>query len=81
MTSDQHIHKLLPVAQKHANYYGVDWMICTLDECDETAWHVRPLSYANGPEFEAFDGRIEVVVQPGRQVIGPVPEGGCYLYL
>ena len=63
-TANQHIATLLPRAQKHADHYGVDWMICTLDDGEETGWHIRPLSYATDPEFEAFNGVVEMVVEP-----------------
>jgi gamma-glutamyl:cysteine ligase YbdK (ATP-grasp superfamily) len=64
MTPQQHVYKLFPQAQKHADHYGVAYMICTMDDGEDRGWHIRPLSYADDVEFEAFDGVVELVIEP-----------------
>lgn len=64
MTPREHVDRLFPQAQKHANHFGVAYMICTMDDGEDRGWYVRPLSYHLDPEFEAFDGAIECVVEP-----------------
>lgn len=63
-TRQQHIDKLLPQARKHVKAYGVSYMIFTIDDGEQRGWHIRPLSYADDPEFEAFEGKIELIVHP-----------------
>ena len=74
MTPQEHVDILFPQAQKHANVYQVAWMICTMDNEEGTGYFIRQLSYADDPEFEAFDGKVEVVVEP--QSIPPAGSAG-----
>lgn len=64
MTPQEHIDILFPVAQKHANHFQVEYMICTMDNEEGTGYFVRPLSYSKDVEFEAFDGVVVHVVEP-----------------
>ena len=51
-------------AQELARDNGEPYMVCEIDHQETRRLAVHPLSYADDPEFQAFDGLISVIAYP-----------------